>query len=558
MPTKSLELNARGLGNVLRDRQLAVPAYQRPYAWTTDNVLDFRNDLRESLDRGDDVYFLGAVVLAADDEDRDTVIDGQQRLATGSLLFAAFRDAYLARGEGERAEVVTDRYLRFSDLRLGGEQPRLQLNDQDHSFFEEAVIKRRGIDPELPSHRRLGEAATLLTQLVEEDLAASSAWEERVAEWVDFVDKHAQVIVVEVPTQADAFLIFETLNDRGAPLTIADLLKTYLMSRSGDGFAEVNSSWSSAMEILGAYEETPEVADFLRHYWSSLHGATRERDLYRSIRDTLTRGSDVVAFAGSLPSEAEAYAALLDPAHPYWAEQPGSAVECARILGDLGLTQNRPLLMAVLARFSKPELARALGALVGWAVRGLVVGGIGGGRTERAFATAAVAIRSGRVSTVEELYDNLRPTIPSDDEFRQSFETATMPRRKIAEYLMKAIETGYHQGVDSPLVSADVDAQAFLHQVMPAHADPSGWPGFAPEDIGRWVVKIGNYALLDRGRRPRAPHWTDIRTVLSEQPFGTSESVARFESWNPEAIRTRQRDLAQVAVELWPRGPRGE
>lgn len=558
MPLQGLELQARGVGHVLRDRQLSVPAYQRPYAWTLDNVQDFWNDLLAAQARGDLAYFLGAIVLArpGDSSGREQVIDGQQRLATSSLLLAALRDAFLAAGDGARADVVAKRYLVFEDLVRGEPLPRLQLNEKDGPFFDELVIQRRYPEPRTPSHHRIREAYKFLIDAVSAEVGEVERTTEVVDRWIRFLDSAVQVFVVEVPTEADAFLIFETLNDRGAPLTIADLLKTYLLSHSESHFNDVESAWSLAVEALSDVTIEPaDLADFLRHYWSSLHASTRERDLYRAIRDTLATPSEVVEFALALPRAAELYAAILDSSHPWWAEEPPESAEYMSLLQRLGLAQNRPLLLALLEHFESDALARALQMLVSWSVRGLVVGGIGGGRTERAYALAAAAARNGRVADVGSLYDALRPIIPGDDDFRTAFEVAVVPRARVADYMLKALESRL-RGEDRPsAVDLQVETTAFLQPVMPAHAAPAGWEGFAPEDIPTWTRRIGNYVLLDRPRRPRAPTWDEFVRVAADQPFEITRHIITHEIWRPSSIRSRQTALADVALQVWPRDP---
>lgn len=51
---------------------------------------------------------------------------------------------------------------------------------------------------------------------------------------VTYLQDRARVGVIEVPTESDAYVIFETLNDRGADLTIANLLKNYLYGKAQD------------------------------------------------------------------------------------------------------------------------------------------------------------------------------------------------------------------------------------------------------------------------------------------------------------------------------------
>ena len=100
-----LKTSNMGIGKLLLDRRLTVPRYQRSYSWTTDEVLDLWNDLIRALDEGHSDYFLGTVVLSAtsdedgdsDEEDVPSVIDGQQRLATVSLLLVALFGANRSR-----------------------------------------------------------------------------------------------------------------------------------------------------------------------------------------------------------------------------------------------------------------------------------------------------------------------------------------------------------------------------------------------------------------------------------------------------------------------------
>ncbi|MGB7601662.1 MAG: hypothetical protein WBM24_15230 [Candidatus Sulfotelmatobacter sp.] len=82
-----------------------------------------------------------------------------------------------------------------------------------------------------------------------------------------------------------AYVMFETLNDRGLELSKADLIKNFLLSKSKGRVHEVLNRWvamQSSLEVGG--EEEDLVVTFIRHYWSSVHGATRERELYENIK----------------------------------------------------------------------------------------------------------------------------------------------------------------------------------------------------------------------------------------------------------------------------------
>jgi len=112
-----MELTAdkKSLKNLLAvaEQQFRIPPYQRPYAWTSDQVDDLWDDLVANLGSG---HFLGSVVLSSEDESRPQVIDGQQRLTTLMLLMSTLRDECHARGLTQQVQRI-DRRLIADDLR---------------------------------------------------------------------------------------------------------------------------------------------------------------------------------------------------------------------------------------------------------------------------------------------------------------------------------------------------------------------------------------------------------------------------------------------------------
>src|SRR5688572_24982744 len=100
-----IDIELEGIGHVLRDRRLSVPPYQRGYSWEAEEVGDFWWDLRAAYGSEASQYFLGTIVLTTD-AGETTIIDGQQRLATTSLLFTALRNEFMRRQDTTRGQVV--------------------------------------------------------------------------------------------------------------------------------------------------------------------------------------------------------------------------------------------------------------------------------------------------------------------------------------------------------------------------------------------------------------------------------------------------------------------
>lgn len=311
------------VGHLLEDKALAVPIYQRPYSWTADEIGDLKNDLASALAQPDPEYFLGTIVLSAEGTaSRLTIVDGQQRLATTTMLLAAIRDEYRERGDVNRAAIVQRDFIAKATLASGADVPQLRLNSEDDHFFQDLVVNPTDPPPSLDrgSHRLIADAYESLRGFVKaaaENVGAE--WDQRLLAWVNFVQEALLAIVVVVPTESDAFLIFETLNDRGADLTIADLLKNYLFGRAGPQLDQVRDRWVGSLGTLEISAENATFVTFLRHYWSSKHGATRERELYKDIKKRVVTDGQAVDFADELHKAARLYAALLNTDHEFWA-----------------------------------------------------------------------------------------------------------------------------------------------------------------------------------------------------------------------------------------------
>lgn len=562
MPQKGrLVYDLVGIAASLSGDEYRVPTYQRSYAWTDSAILDFWDDLRHSLDAKEPDYFLGTLVLTPhEDGRRITIIDGQQRLATTSLMLAALRRVWLDREEDDQADDIYKSYLTVFDRRSKAREPRLMLNDEDDQFFRELVVEDKSPTPERESHERLSEAFALFHEKFEADADSyGNKGSERLISWTEYLDKQASVITVTVPTEADAFVIFETLNDRGAPLTIGDLLKNYLFMRAGDRLETVKTSWIQALSELDISAENDVFVTFLRHHWSSMHGAVRERDLYSGIKDEVKSANQAVKYAKQIAKAAKLYAALLSPSDDYWADKNlGTSVKnnVATLL-TLELEQNRPLLLAVMEEFSNAELKRTLKALVSWSVRGIVVGGIGGGRTERAYCEAAVKVRDKKITTAKTLLKELSPIIPDDDDFKEAFGRARQTKSAISRYLLLALERAKRGDSEPELVPNADEEQVNLEHILPRRAKKEDWPKFREEDVGPWSQRIGNQCLLKKSENKKIGNkaWAVKKPILSKSSLKLTKAAGRVDDWTMDEIVKRQKRLAKQAVETWPRKP---
>ncbi|MEX2324050.1 MAG: DUF262 domain-containing protein [Acidimicrobiia bacterium] len=556
-----------GIAHALSSRRLAVPIHQRSYAWGSDDpkerdqVQEFWDDLSAAFDQGDETeYFLGAVVVSREgsaDSQRATIIDGQQRIATTAILLAAIRDVFKRQGDTTRADSIQQKFLASTDLATASFLPQLTLNADDDPFFGQFIIEGDISTPsQIESHDLIARAYNLLLGYVGSAVGGSSVpWETKLTRWVKYLEDRARIIVVDVPTEADAFLIFETLNDRGADLTIADLLKNFLFRRSEAKLDVVRGAWTSALAYLDISAAGSQLfTDFLRHFWSSKYGATRERELYARIKDRVTASSHAVDLALELKQASRLYAAILHSDHDYWSDFPPEVKTNIDVLSRLNLEQHRPLLLAAMQHLTKQELKSALKGLVAWSVRGLIVGGIGGGTAERLYCDAAMKVRAGDVKTAGDIASELSSIVYGDSEFRERFEQARVTRGTVARYILAALERT-ERGEDEPeLVPNENETEVNLEHILPRNPSKSDWPQFTEEQWRSHLHRIGNLALLSKGPNGRIGNkpFSVKKPILVESAMRLTQDAGSEDDWTPESVVARQKRLAELAVRTWP------
>lgn len=555
---RALKAELDGIGHVLRDLSLSVPSYQRSFSWEKEQVAEFWDDLRSTLLSRDPNYFLGTIVLTGESRSRDrTIIDGQQRLVTTSILLAAIRDAFMAAGDPARAEVLQNTYLAQHSLASASREPRLVLNTQDAEYFNSTVLllNSERLAPAFASNDRIAAAYEFLREKIGNEVESSKhGWADHLLRWVDFLEGSVQVIVVEVLSDTDAFLVFETLNDRGLALTVADLLKNYLYGLARDSIESVERAWLNATATLDAPGGEQQLLEFIRHYWSSLHGATRERELYRSLRRHIRSGTQARELAAGLEAASRNYLAITSPELELWPSQ-NIGQEVVETLHGLRLSQHRPLLLAALDHFGEEEWIRLVRSVISWSVRGVIVGGIGGGTTERYFSDAAVSVRSGRSRTAHDVFQLLQPIIPSDEEFTAAAEVAQVPRTHLARYYWRAFDRHVQGYSDAAFLSWKGDADLAVIRGVPEPPVP-GLPS-ENADVQVWIKRFGNTAVVERefiGRERSLP-WGTLDAISRLSSLQNVRMFAEWREWTSETIRERQHRFASAAPLIWPRVP---
>src|ERR1035438_6975951 len=122
-----------GIGSILKTFRLKVSPRQRDYRWREHHVKTLFEDLGKALGSDDQEYFLGTIVTIPDADGVLDIIDGQQRLATLSILLSRIR-AFLLPTEAGIAKSI-ESFLSEYDRPQRSDVNKLRINLTDNDFF---------------------------------------------------------------------------------------------------------------------------------------------------------------------------------------------------------------------------------------------------------------------------------------------------------------------------------------------------------------------------------------------------------------------------------------
>ena len=269
-----------------------IPKYQREYTW---GIKDWDALFDDVIDN-EEGYFLGSFICVSTSSlgtSELEIIDGQQRFTSVALLLTALY-AKLAPYK-DKGELDDDEATDFNNLRnaianrkttregakkVTSYTPKLILQDQyeNRADFESILSENNIIDfrkkPNYRGIRRIEKAYRHFKKCIEQYVEKSVEENQDLLE-VDVLFELAQkfksvvLVGIEVDNHKDAYMLFESLNHRGVPLSAIDLIKNILIAQA-DAYGradECYNKWKEALDNIGTDYSVQER--FLRQYYNA-------------------------------------------------------------------------------------------------------------------------------------------------------------------------------------------------------------------------------------------------------------------------------------------------
>jgi hypothetical protein len=562
----------KGIGQLIEERKsFRVPDHQRDFSWPVGAVEQYLDDVSLALQTPAPHYFIGLVVLVdPDSEGTWRILDGQQRIATTTMVYAAMRHWLRENGFSADADLLQQSYIGVAELGQAQHRARLTLNVNNSGVFEEVVVnqasdeqleKRKRDFGRNSSNRRLIEAMMACRNAIRElarsggpDLKAQAA---KLYKMAEYIRDNVQLVCMDVSSTDNAYVIFEALNDRGVDLSVLDLVKNHVFSKAGTRLAQAQSDWIRMVASLGDRK----ADDFLKAFWTSRYGRIQKGSLFREISHKYSTNPQAMNLSQELKADVDLYAAYDLSDSEVWSEHSEKAREHVRTLSLLGGTQPQPIVMSALRKFDREQMEKLLHYLICLIIRYQLIGGGRTGRLELTIAKIAPSIATGALKTPAAIWRELVPIIPSDEEFMQDFQVFTETKMARARYILAELEMSRRKANRTNRKSelAPVSAGTLtVEHILPKNPSQE-WKSVISSDssiVADCVNRLGNLCLVDesanRSLGSKAFKKKSEQLYQQSELLLTQDVAQDRDVWGRAQIDKRQRELAQLAVKTWP------
>lgn len=514
-----------------------VPVYQRPYSWQKEQVEKLWEDIKENGEK-ENPYFLGILLFRVHKgSDKLEIVDGQQRFATLLLLIKAAVEV-IATEDAVKANDIQKEYINKKDPLEENNQLTLKLSKQDREKFEDLLLGKSDGNKKYPSWRLLEESLAYFKEVLTELKKANGI--NAITKLLSEKIMTLQFIDLQVQEDSDVYLFFETLNDRGIDLSIADLVKNRVCSVA---HAQGMSAEEAAARIDDISEKIGygKMLGFLLHYCLSMADSkdpvprNRLMDWYGKIIDTQRD-----TFIKNLGQIANIYSEFVEP-KLITLHQDSLKKEVLKDIKALGATRCYPLLIRGAVMFPQKDFIRLCQAVEILTFRHSTIAKKDAKILEGKYFELAKAIRKGeKINLVLSELKKQAEEI-SDKVFKTNFEEFEPDGKTVARYVLFKIE----KFIDKKSALLDWDLLTLEHIL----AKNASWDG--KETL---VERIGNLTLLTRKMNREAsdkPFKEKKEIYKEEEKIKITRDLLKMEDFTSESLLERQGVFAELACEIW-------
>ena len=524
--------------------QYVVPLFQRAYSWKEKQWQTLWDDILElCLEVQPRNHFIGSIVTipaksVPEGVAKYVLIDGQQRLTTLFILLSAIRDRN-ADGSEKLSEKINNILLRnlYQD---GNDVYKLLPTQVDRAAFV-GIVDRSLFE----SDSLIGESYRYFKKALQKHPQVPS---ERV---YDVIRNQLVVVSIVLESSDNPYVIFESLNAKGRPLTQADLIRNYFFMRFPVGQQEevYCAHWEPMQDRL-----KDDLTEFIRHYLIRGGKQVKQSDVFVALKDRVDglNQTDLRDYLRSLDTHSVHYSKFLDPTN-----EPSRNIRSRlKRLRQYEATTSFPFLLDAYHDYytgsiSAEDMIEVLDVLESFIIRRFICGVPTHGLNKVFLALHAQA------SKYPDFVDGLHAVLadksfPEDEQFRGSFTTAPIyggDRNAKAKLILERLEEWYahKEAVDT--------AATTIEHVMPRTVT-TWWKEHLGDNWqsvhNKWLDTVGNLTLTGYNSELSNADFETKKAMLQKSHLELNRYFEEQGVWDEQAIMCRGLVLADFALKIWP------
>jgi hypothetical protein len=515
------------------------------------------------------------------------VIDGQQRLTTVQLFLEAFCDFCCEIGADKHHKGLL-KLTRNDDPMSEDADEKYKVwptnTDQEHfrrimeAGSPSDLRQLYGVKPTAEAGHPIADGYLFFYHSIEEWVSPETdGFDARLKALYETVHDYIRMVVIDLGTEDDPQLIFETLNARGTPLLPSDLVKNFLFHRAQQEgekldklYADYWRSFDEGMDYWRAqvgrgHAQRARIDIFLQHYLTLIKGEeVGLAYLYTAFRDYANDGK-----AGKTR-------ALLDSIQEYaqaferFDSMPAGTREAEFFyrLRAMEVTTAYPLLLELLVKYGKDKKATQsiFRDLESFLVRRMVCQ-LSTRGYNRLFLELIKVLQRGNGEPAERIRDFLLSSDaestrwPKDHEFQEAWSSTPVFRilvRARVRMMLEALEAAMRSDKSEKLLG---DEKLTIEHLLPQDWRKH-WP--LPDDESdeeaelkreRLLHSMGNLTLLTNKLNPsvsNGPWEQKLPAILEFSVLTLNKKLQSHSEWNEDRILARGASLFKFARRIWP------
>ena len=543
-----------------------VPKYQRDYSWEQEQWDDLWQDIvdiHKSTEEEREEHYMGYLVLQKHKIDEFTIIDGQQRLTTLSLIIlAALQILKKSSDESdkERLEVIRGRYISTKSAGSLLESYKLELNRNNDEYYRNDLANQS----DNPRKRKIKNTERLMfkaKQFYEKAITDLKFNGEQLGEFIEnIISNYLLFTVITVGDDVNAYKVFETLNARGVQLSTPDLLKNYLFSIIDPNYSQMNlieqyeEKWSITLDNLGGED----FSRFLRAFWNSRNPLATKTKLFKNIKRQITRNTEASEMLESIKESSEVYAALRNQEDELWRNISNEGnkqliKECVQVLRTFSIKQPYTILLSAYERLEKRQFARICKYLTSFCIRYHAICNKPAKEVETFYNRLAVGIHK-REMNIFSAKEALKNKMPNDEEFENAFASKTMPTAqsvKKVRYLLIKLEKRINPNSNVEVNNSTLTIEHILPKKGSKNDDY--WRDQFGDLLEQNTQRLGNITLLKESQNLSAgtDNFQQKKEVYRKSELKIVKKLMEYKDWNIESLNDYQKFMAKQATQIW-------